>query len=88
MNILSYNPGHDGAFAYLEDAHLVASIEAEKHSHYRHSPLSVPDVFSVLGELNEVPDVLCRGGSWPSDTAHGSRIKVVIVAATGFHDKR
>ncbi len=67
MNILSYNPGHDGAFAYLEGAHLVASIEAEKHSHYRHSPLSVPDVFGVLGELKEIPDVLCRGGWWPGD---------------------
>jgi predicted NodU family carbamoyl transferase len=68
MKVLSYNPGHDGAFAYLEDAHLVSSIEAEKHSHYRHSPLSVPDVFSVLGELKEIPDVLCRGGWWPSST--------------------
>lgn len=67
MKILSYNPGHDGAFAYLEDGHLVASIEAEKHSHYRHSPLSIPDVFSVLGELKTFPDVLCRGGWWPSD---------------------
>lgn len=65
MKILSFNPGHDGAFAYLEDGHLVASIEAEKHSRYRHSPLSV---LSVLGELKEVPDVLCRGGWWPSDT--------------------
>lgn len=67
MKILSFNPGHDGAFAYLEDGHLVASIEAEKNSRYRHSPLSVPDVFSVLDELNEVPDVLCKGGWWPSD---------------------
>lgn len=67
MNILSYNPGHDGAFAYLEGAHLVASIEAEKHSRYRHSPLSLPDVFDVLGELKGIPDVLCRGGGWPSD---------------------
>src|ERR1039458_6772531 len=67
MNILSFNPGHDGAFAYLEDGHLVASIEAEKNSRYRHSPLSVPDVFSVLGEHNEVPDVLCKGGWWPHD---------------------
>ena len=69
MKILSFNPGHDGAFAYLEDGRLVVSIEAEKNSHYRHSPLSVPDVFGVLGELNEVPDVLCRTGWWPSDTA-------------------
>ena len=67
MNILSYNPGHDGAFAYLEDAHLVASVEAEKDSHYRHAPLSVPDVFGVLGEFREIPDVLCRGGWWPGD---------------------
>jgi predicted NodU family carbamoyl transferase len=68
MKILSFNPGHDGAFAYLEDGRLVTSIEAEKHSRYRHSPLTIPDVFSVLGELNEVPDVLCRGGWWPGDT--------------------
>ena len=47
---------------------MVASIEAEKHSGYRYSPLSVPDVFSVLGELKEVPDVLCNGGWWPGDT--------------------
>ena len=68
MKILSLsNPAHDGAFAYLEDGYLVASIEAEKNSRYRYSPLTVPDVFSVLGELNEVPDVLCRGGWWPSD---------------------
>lgn len=68
MKILAFNPGHDGAFAYLEDGNLVASIEAEKHSRYRHSPLSIPDVFNVLGELKEVPDVLCRGGWWPGDT--------------------
>lgn len=68
MKVLSYNSGHDGAFAYLEGGRLVTSIEAEKRSHYRHSPLSVPDVFSVLGELKEIPDVLCRGGWWPSDT--------------------
>ncbi len=67
MKILSFNPGHDGSFAYLEDGHLVVSLEAEKSSRYRYSPLSVPDVFSVLGELNEVPDVLCEGGWWPSD---------------------
>src|SRR5882724_341553 len=83
MNILSYNPAHDGAFAYLEDGHLVASIEAEKNSRYRHSPLSVPDVFSVLGELNEVPDVLCKSGWWPSDT-HLSEQQVLA----GYHGVR
>ncbi len=67
MIILSYNPGHDGAFAYLEDGHLVASLESEKNSRYRYSPLVVPDVFNVFSELKDVPDVLCRSGWWPND---------------------
>lgn len=67
MNILSYNPGHDGAFAYLQDGRLIFSLEAEKHSNYRYSPLSITDVFETFAELNEVPDVLCRGGWWPND---------------------
>lgn len=67
MNILSFNPGHDGAFAYLENGRLIFSLKSEKHSHYRHSPLSATDVFDVLAEVNDVPDVLCRGGWWPND---------------------
>lgn len=67
MNILSFNPGHDGAFAYLRNGRLIFSFEAEKHSHYRHSPVSVTDVFDVFAEINDVPDVLCRGGWWPGD---------------------
>lgn len=68
MKILSFNPGHDGAFTYLEDGHLITSIETEKDSRYRHSPLSIPDVFNILGGLNEVPEVLCRGGWWPDNS--------------------
>jgi predicted NodU family carbamoyl transferase len=71
MKILSYNPGHDGAFAYLEDGRLVFSIEAEKDSKYRHSSLSVLDAFEALAELHTVPDVLCRGGWWPGDSQRG-----------------
>lgn len=67
MKILSYNPGHDGAFAYVEDGRLVFSIEAEKGSRYRHSSLTVPDVFDALSEIQTIPDVLCRGGWWPGD---------------------
>ena len=67
MKILSYNPGHDGAFACVEDGRLVFSIEAEKDSRYRHSSLTVPDVFDVLAELQTTPDVLCRGGWWAGD---------------------
>lgn len=68
MKILSFNPGHDGAFAYLEDGRLITSIEAEKDSRYRYSPLSILDVFSIFGDLKEVPDILCRGGWWPGNT--------------------
>ena len=68
MIILSYNPGHDGAIAYLEDGQLVASLESEKNSRYRYSPLAVPDVLNVFSELKMVPDVLCRSGWWPNDT--------------------
>lgn len=67
MKILSYNPGHDGTLTYLEDSRLVISIEAEKDSHYRHSPLSIPDLLSIFGDIAELPDVLCRGGWWPGN---------------------
>lgn len=68
MKILSYNPGHDGAFAYIEDGRLAFSIEAEKNSKYRHSSLSIPDAFDVFAELDDLPDVLCKGGWWPGDS--------------------
>lgn len=67
MKILSYNPGHDGAITYLKDGHLKFSIEAEKNSNYRYSPISSHDVFHVLAELDETPDIICAGGWWPSE---------------------
>src|SRR5664280_1208514 len=79
MKILSYNPGHDGAIAYLKDGHLMFSIEAEKNSSYRYSPISSHDVFRILGELDEIPDVICTGGWWPRDDyeyLHGSDVHV------------
>jgi predicted NodU family carbamoyl transferase len=68
MVIMSYNPGHDGAFACLAHGRLEVSVEAEKDSRYRHSPLAVPDAFNAFSELTSVPDVLCRGGWWPNET--------------------
>lgn len=75
MRILSYNPGHDGAVALLEDARLVISLEAEKDSNYRYSPVSTPDILNAIGELEGVPDLICMGGWWPRDHhefLHGS----------------
>lgn len=78
MNILSYNPGHDGAISYLKSNHLLVSIEAEKNSNWRYSPISSRDVFDALGELDEIPDVLCRAGWWPRDHyeyLHGTHVQ-------------
>lgn len=80
MKIVSFNPGHDGTFAYLEDGRLITSVEAEKDSHYRHSPLTIPDVFSIFGDINEIPDVLCRGGWWPGDNNATERYII-----SGYH---
>lgn len=71
MKIISYNPSHDGAIAYLKDAHLVVSIEAEKNSNYRYSPISSHDVFNILGDIDEMPDVICTGGWWPREGGLG-----------------
>jgi predicted NodU family carbamoyl transferase len=67
MKILSYNPGHDGAIAFIEDAQLRFSIESEKDSNYRYSYLSIPHVLDALGGLAVPPDVICMGGWWPRD---------------------
>jgi predicted NodU family carbamoyl transferase len=46
---------------------LAFSIEAEKNSNFRYSPVSSHDVFNVLGEIEERPDVICTGGWWPRE---------------------
>jgi predicted NodU family carbamoyl transferase len=75
VNFLSYNPGHDGAIAFLQDAHLLFSIEAEKDSNYRYSAVGISDVLNAAGELGVLPDVICMGGWWMRDHheyLHGS----------------
>jgi predicted NodU family carbamoyl transferase len=67
MNILSYKPDHDGSIAYLRQSRLLFSIEAEKNSNYRYSPIFVPDMLNALGELDELPEVICTGGWWPRE---------------------
>lgn len=75
MKILSYNPGHDGAIVFLRDSRLIMSVEAEKDSNYRYSSISIANVLDAIGELEELPDVICMGGWWPRDHheyLHGS----------------
>lgn len=67
MKILSYNPGHDGAIVHLVDGRLEMSVEAEKDSNYRYSPISGPGVLNFICELEDIPDAICMGGWWPRD---------------------
>jgi predicted NodU family carbamoyl transferase len=67
VNIVSYNPGHDGAVAHLRDGHLVFSIEAEKDSNWRYTPIGARDLLEAFGQLEQVPDVVCTGGWWPRE---------------------
>lgn len=67
MDIVSYNPGHDGAVAHLSDGRLVSSIEAEKDSNYRYTPLGSQDLLDAFGRLEHVPDVVSVGGWWPRE---------------------
>jgi len=67
MDILSYNPGHDGAVCLIRNGRLVFSVEAEKDSGYRYSYLTVPELLDATTNLDRVPDVLCMSGWWPLD---------------------
>ncbi|WP_140861436.1 carbamoyltransferase C-terminal domain-containing protein [Myxococcus xanthus] len=67
MNIISFNPGHDGAIAHIQNGRLAFSMEAEKNSNYRYSPVASHDVFNALGEIEDHPDVICTGGWWPRE---------------------
>ena len=67
VNILSYNPGHDGTVAHLRDGRLVSSIEAEKDSNYRYTPIAGRDLIDAFGRLEQMPDVVSTGGWWPRE---------------------
>jgi predicted NodU family carbamoyl transferase len=67
VDILSYNAGHDGAVAHLSDGLLVSSVEAEKDSNWRYTPLGTHDLIESFGRVDQVPDVICAGGWWPRE---------------------
>lgn len=67
MEVLSYNPGHDGAVAHLSDGRLISSVEAEKDSNYRYTPIASHDLLAALGRIDRVPDAVCTGGWWPRE---------------------
>lgn len=81
VNIVSYNPGHDGAVAHLRDGHLVSSIEAEKNSNYRYTPIASRDLLDAFGRLEQVPDVVCTGGWWPREARPTGHLPTLGIAA-------
>lgn len=68
MNIVSFKPDHDGALAYLQGESLKFSIESEKNSNYRYSPVAIPDFLNACDRIDDLPDVICTGGWWPRDS--------------------
>jgi len=67
MDIISYNAGHDGAVAHIRDGRLLSSIEAEKDSNWRYTPLGTQDLLDSFCRLDKIPDVFCTGGWWPRE---------------------
>jgi predicted NodU family carbamoyl transferase len=67
VDILSYNPGHDGAVAHLRDGLLVSSVESEKDSNWRYTPTTTRDLLDAFGWLDDLPDAICIGGWWPRE---------------------
>lgn len=70
MRLLSYNPGHDGAVALIEDGRLMFSFEAEKNSFERHDRLSADLLMKALERSDGPPDVVAIGGWHKHLTGH------------------
>jgi len=73
--IVGFKPGHDGGMAVIRDGHLLYSLESEKDSFFRYSPLTPATVLEIAERLDALPDVVAVGG-WQE--GH-------IPVATGYH---
>ena len=67
MDVVGYNPGHDGAFVHLQDGRLAVSVEAEKDSNYRYTPLGSRELIDAFARMDGPPDVIAVGGWWPRE---------------------
>ena len=64
MLVLGLNPGHDGAMAAVKDGKLLFSLEAEKNSFGRYSPITATTIVNAVERLGEPPDVVAFTGGW------------------------
>ncbi|QFU92984.1 3'-hydroxymethylcephem-O-carbamoyltransferase [Amycolatopsis sp. YIM 10] len=83
MLIVAFKPGHDGAVAAIGDRRLLYSLESEKDSRPRYSPILPTTVLDIAERLDAVPDVVALGG-W-SDLA-SSRIAYTGAGYEGIQD--
>lgn len=60
--IVAFKPGHDGGMAAIRDGHLLYSLEPEKDSCHRYSPLTPATVLQIAEHLDALPDVVAVGG--------------------------
>jgi hydroxymethyl cephem carbamoyltransferase len=56
------NAGHDGAVAVIQDGRLLCSLESEKDSIRRHSPLRPTLILDSAALMDGLPDVIAFGG--------------------------
>lgn len=78
LSVLSFNPGHDGAVAYVRGNALVFGIEAEKDSCPRHAYASAELLLRAMNIIGEFPDVIAISG-WDRDQLRGDH------AGSGYH---
>jgi hydroxymethyl cephem carbamoyltransferase len=67
MLIVGIKPGHDGTLAAIQDGELLVSLEAEKDSFRRYSPVTPATLLEFAQHINALPDVVAFGG-WDSLT--------------------
>ena len=79
-SVLSINPGHDGAIAYIRDHSLVFSLEAEKDSRRRHQPAPATILLDALQRIDDIPDMVAVSG-W-------ELTEIDTVRGAGYHGSR
>lgn len=74
MRILGIKPGHDGAFALLEDSQLVYSLEGEKNSFVRFMHITPTALLDAAMQTPDLPDCVALSGWHQGNPADGKQI--------------
>ncbi|OKI04827.1 3-hydroxymethylcephem carbamoyltransferase [Streptomyces sp. CB02923] len=62
MLVVALKPGHDGAVAAIDNRQLLYSLESEKDSRPRYTPLLPTTILDIAERLDALPDVVALGG--------------------------